>query len=135
MARWMLSFGIDTALAFCTARRRRGFIDTSGVPVLAATVISRASLENIFERTASWRPLRCMMFLNCEWPAMGSLSLFGGRVARRPHGRARNDPTFFDNGRLIDKSAQFVQRAKEKSTARRVSPPYPPLAGRGCRAR
>ena len=45
----------------------------SGMPILAATVISRASLENIFDLTASWRPLRCMMFLNCEWPAMAPL--------------------------------------------------------------
>src|SRR3978361_670755 len=40
------------------------------MPILAATVISRASLPNILERTASTRPLRCMMFLNCEWPAI-----------------------------------------------------------------
>src|SRR3954464_8205686 len=86
MARWMLSFGIDTALAFCTASRKRGFIDGSGVPVLAETVISRASLENIFDLTASWRPLRCMMFLNCEWPAMAPLSVRnignGGHIAK-----------------------------------------------------
>ena len=52
------------------ARRRRAFISGSGMPVLAATVISRASLANSLERAASWRPLRCMMFLNWEWPAM-----------------------------------------------------------------
>ena len=75
MARWMLSLGIDSALAFWTASLRRGFIVGSGSPCLAATVISRASLENIFDRTASWRPLRCMMFLNCEWPAMAPLSI------------------------------------------------------------
>src|SRR5690606_33204947 len=70
MARWILSFGIDSARAFCTARRRRGFMAGSGAPILAATVISRASFENIFDLAASWRPFRCMMFLNCEWPAM-----------------------------------------------------------------
>src|SRR5690606_20529617 len=70
MARSILSLGMDCALALLTARRRRGFIAGSGKPDLAATVISRASLEKILERTASWRPLRCMMFLNCEWPAM-----------------------------------------------------------------
>ena len=37
-----------------------------GLPILTATVISRASLANSLERAASWRPLRCMMFLNCE---------------------------------------------------------------------
>src|SRR5262249_42944507 len=49
---------------------RRGFIAGSGMPSLAATVISRASLPNSFDLAASWRPLRCMMFLNCECPAM-----------------------------------------------------------------
>ena len=96
MARAMLSFGIDTALAFCTASLRRGFIAGSGAPDLAATVISRASLENIFERTASWRPLRCMMFLNCEWPAMASLS----------------SSSSVRNGGLIDKSARNVQTSR-----------------------
>jgi hypothetical protein len=69
----MLSLGIDCDLAFWIASRSRGFIAGSGDPILAATVISRASFENIFERTASCRPLRCMMFLNCEWPAMKHL--------------------------------------------------------------
>ena len=36
------------------------------MPSLAAIVISRLSLEKIFERTLSTRPLRCMMFLNWE---------------------------------------------------------------------
>ncbi len=53
MARWMLSLGIDWALAFCTARRRRGLELMSGPPIFAATVISFDSLEKIFERTAS----------------------------------------------------------------------------------
>ncbi len=74
MARSMLSFGIDSALALFTARRSRGFIAGSGIPDLAATVISRERREKSFERTASARPLRCMMFLNLEWPAMESLA-------------------------------------------------------------
>src|SRR5690606_34076051 len=69
----MLSLGIDCALAAFTASRRRGFMSGSGAPIFAATVISRASLENIFDLAASWRPLRCMMFLNCEWPAIAPL--------------------------------------------------------------
>src|SRR5262249_14248079 len=52
------------------AARRRGFIAGSGMPSFAATVISRASLPNSFDLAASWRPLRCMMFLNWECPAM-----------------------------------------------------------------
>src|SRR5262245_53055162 len=66
----MLSLGMFSARAAWTARRRREFISGSGRPFLTATVISRASLANSLERAASWRPLRCMMFLNCEWPAM-----------------------------------------------------------------
>ena len=56
------------------AARSRAFIAGSGWPILAATVISRASLPNSFDFWASCLPLRCMMFLNWEWPAMqGSL--------------------------------------------------------------
>src|SRR3954470_20542325 len=69
MARSILSFGMLSARAARTAARRRGFMAGSGRPSLAATVISRESLPKTFERTASCRPLRCMMFLNCEWPA------------------------------------------------------------------
>jgi len=39
-------------------------------------VISRASLPNSFDFWASCRPLRCMMFLNWECPAMRGLSGF-----------------------------------------------------------
>src|ERR1700750_2092158 len=66
----MLSLGIDCALAALTAARRRGFMSGSGKPILAATVISRLSLENMPERFLSCAPLRCMMFLNLEWPAI-----------------------------------------------------------------
>src|ERR1051325_8104253 len=72
MARWMLSLGMFSARAARIAARRRGFMLGSGRPILAATVISRASLENTLERTASTFPFRCMMFLNCECPAMGA---------------------------------------------------------------
>src|SRR5690606_16736989 len=68
---------------FWIARRRRGFIAASGMPDFAATVISRASLENIFDRTASCRPLRCMIFLNCEWPAMATPYRLAAPVTRR----------------------------------------------------
>src|SRR3954462_587384 len=70
MARSMTSLGSDSALALFTARRRRAFMLGSGRPALAATVISRESLENSLERAESARPLRCMMFLNFECPAM-----------------------------------------------------------------
>src|SRR5258707_7688445 len=70
MARSMTSFGSDSPLALFTARRSRAFMLGAGRPDLAATVISRESLENSFERAESARPLRCMMFLNLECPAM-----------------------------------------------------------------
>jgi hypothetical protein len=65
MARWMLSLGIDWPLALAIARRKRGFMSGSvPPPIFTATVISLERRENSFERTASCRPLRCMMFLN-----------------------------------------------------------------------
>src|SRR3569833_3263166 len=66
----MLSFGIDCAFAALTAARRRGLKSGSGMPIRAATVISRLSFENRFERFLSCAPLRYMMFLYLEWPAM-----------------------------------------------------------------
>src|ERR1700750_930481 len=65
--------------AATTAARSRGFIAGSGVPSFADTVISRASLPNSFDFWASCLPLRCMMFLNWEWPAIGvSWGCLGG---------------------------------------------------------
>src|SRR5947199_756320 len=58
-----------SARAAMIAARSRGFIAGSGKPSFAATVSSRASLPNSLDLIASCRPLRCMMFLNCEWPA------------------------------------------------------------------
>src|SRR5262245_51242955 len=66
----MPSLGMFSARAAIIAARSRAFIAGSGRPSLAAVVISRASLENSLERALSWRPLRCMMFLNWECPAI-----------------------------------------------------------------
>src|SRR5947208_9260787 len=60
------------------AARSRAFMPGSGWPILAATVISRASLLNSFDFWASCRPLRCMMFLHWECPAMVSFSILPG---------------------------------------------------------
>src|SRR5580700_7148338 len=70
MARSMVSLVMFSARAAMMAARNRAFMAGSGVPSFAETVISRASLPNNFDLTASCRPLRCMMFLNCEWPAI-----------------------------------------------------------------
>src|ERR1044072_6010679 len=63
---------MDWALAALTAARRRAFMSGSGTPILAATVISRESLENIAERFLSCAPLRYMMFLYLLWPAIAA---------------------------------------------------------------
>src|SRR5260370_37871298 len=72
MARSILSFDMFSVRAARMAARSRAFIPGSGDPILPETVISRASLPNSLALTASCRPLRCMMFLNCECPAMAS---------------------------------------------------------------
>src|ERR1700688_157009 len=78
MARSIVSLVMFSARAAMTAARSRGFMAGSGEPSFAETVISRASLPNNFDFAASCRPLRCMMFLNCEWPAIvHSLRLLG----------------------------------------------------------
>src|SRR6187401_2846566 len=89
IARWMLSLGIDAARALLHASRRRGFMSGSGMPDLAATVISRESLEKAAERFLSCAPLRCMMFLNLEWPAISLAVVSCRKVAAPYNGRAR----------------------------------------------
>src|SRR5580692_9497771 len=69
-ARSIESFDMFSWRAEVIAARSRAFMLGSGWPNLAATVISRASLPNSFDFWASCRPLRCMMFLNWECPAM-----------------------------------------------------------------
>src|SRR3954452_1210852 len=54
------------------AARRRAFASGSGIPIFAATVISRLSLEKRAERFLSCAPFRYMMFLNLLCPAMAS---------------------------------------------------------------
>src|SRR6266852_4631226 len=80
------------------AARNRAFMLGSGWPILAATVISRASFENSFDFWASCRPLRCMMFLNWECPAMRCLSGFVrdemGWKARRYRPRSGQNQRF-----------------------------------------
>src|SRR3954464_8069893 len=92
MARSMTSLGRASALALFTARRRREFMAGSGRPILAATVISRESLENSLERAESARPLRCMMFLNLECPAMVRFSGRDGMSAASTLGTASSEP-------------------------------------------
>ena len=58
------------ALAEAIAVRKRGFMLGSGRPERVATVSSRMSLAKTLARFASCAPLRYIIFLNCEWPAI-----------------------------------------------------------------
>src|SRR5262249_45474587 len=63
---------------------------------------SRASLLNSFDFTASCRPLRCMMFLNCECPAIVSVpgSSYCGlaMMSRDVRPRSRSPQSFKASG-------------------------------------
>ena len=77
------------------ANRRRGFMAGSGRPDFAATVSSRINRPKILARFASWAPLRCMMFLNWECPAISRFAL--RRLPRKigkvvPQGDGRANP-------------------------------------------
>src|SRR5438128_12457530 len=108
MARSILSLGMFSARAATTAARSRGFIAGSGVPSLAATVISRASLPKSFDFWASWRPLRCMMFLNWEWPAMRGLLESSGNEGGKRGLIGRQPAKFNDFGVLLGPSCQIL---------------------------
>src|SRR4026207_2476022 len=79
MARSILPLGMFWARAAWVARLGRGFMAGSGRPILAAAVISRASLEKSFERFLSWAPLRNWRFLHFERPAAPSTHPTGAR--------------------------------------------------------
>src|SRR6185503_630753 len=70
IARSIVSRVMLFSRAAITAARRRGLDAGSAAPSRAAVVISRISLVKTFALAASCRPLRCMMFLNWEWPAI-----------------------------------------------------------------
>src|SRR3974377_278136 len=70
MARLMLSAGMFSALAVCTAVLRRGFFSGSP-PLLAAMVISLISRVKILPRLASSAPFLCLMVAHLEWPDIG----------------------------------------------------------------
>src|SRR5437762_11364369 len=53
-----------------TAARSRGLAFGSDRPERAAVVSSRMILVKTLARFLSCAPLRYMMFLNCEWPAI-----------------------------------------------------------------
>src|SRR5688572_11473802 len=55
------------------AARSRGLAAGSGRPERAAVVNSRISLVKTLPRFLSCAPLRYMMFLNCEWPAIAAV--------------------------------------------------------------
>src|SRR5262245_27042105 len=85
MARSIVSRVMLASRAAVIAARRRGLDAGSGEPKRADVVISRISLVKILARWASWRPLRCMMFLNCEWPAIARSTRFSDLMGRLYH--------------------------------------------------
>src|SRR5215510_11577061 len=85
MARSIVSRVMLASRAAIIAARRRGLDAGSGEPKRADVVISRISLVKILARWASWRPLRCMMFLNCEWPAIARSTRFSDLMGRLYH--------------------------------------------------
>src|SRR5262245_26851986 len=131
IARSMTSLDIDSALALAIARRSLGFIAGSGMPDFAATVISRDRLENIFERTASWRPFRCMMFLNFECPAMSVRQVRKGCRPLLPSARRVRNPcrgrglgSRRERRRLDHERAQLcrLRRGPARGAERRAGP-------------
>src|SRR5258708_2948776 len=64
----MESFDMFSWRAEMIAARSRAFMEGAGWPIFAATLISRASLENSFDFWASCPPFRCLIFLNWECP-------------------------------------------------------------------
>src|SRR5262245_57817839 len=63
----MLSDGMFSAFAACTAVRRRGFFSGSP-PDLAAMVISLISRVKILPRLASRAPFLCLIVAHLLWP-------------------------------------------------------------------
>src|SRR2546425_2993083 len=80
MARFMLSAGMFTDLAFSTAVRRRGFEFGSPPPRRAAIDISRMILVKTLPRLASRAPFLCLMDAHLECPDIGSLLQTAWRV-------------------------------------------------------
>src|SRR3954470_22445664 len=74
------------------AARNRALASGSGRPILAATVISRASLENRLERFLSCAPFRYMMFLYLLWPAIAARPSFQSSSLREA--KRRSNPGF-----------------------------------------
>src|SRR5438128_3574011 len=95
-----------------TAARSRGLVLGSGRPERAAVVNSRMILVKTLPRFLSCAPLRYMMFLNCEWPAIVAFPL-------HEQGFSRASPP---------------QRHRQLSAARGVTSQYGRIAASLCNA-
>src|SRR5262249_15225020 len=90
IARSMRSRGRFCLRPAWIAARRRGLCAGSGIPCLAATMISRASLLKILPFFASLTLFWCMTFFAWGWPAIRSRGLdwkllFSSKRRRRRH--------------------------------------------------
>ena len=73
IARSMLSFGIEAALAFSIAFWSERFAAGSGPPSFAATMIARVSFEKSLPRFASAAPFLCLIDDHLLCPDMSRL--------------------------------------------------------------
>src|SRR6478752_4591783 len=71
MLRLTVSAGMLAALAFSTARRKRGLMARSPPPRRAATMISRMTRVQTLPRFSSWRPFLCWIFAHLLCQATG----------------------------------------------------------------
>src|SRR3954471_15579463 len=74
IARWMLSLGIEAALAFSIAVASVALPAGSGPPSRAATWIARASFVKSWPRLASFAPFLCLIDDHLECPDIASQS-------------------------------------------------------------
>src|SRR5689334_193314 len=87
----MLSAGMFTSLASAMIVRKRGFIEGSPPPFLAATVSSLMMRVKILPRFASAAPFLCLIVCHLEWPdiahSLSKMCRDGPEMLPRSRGR------------------------------------------------
>src|SRR6516165_7287234 len=133
----MVSLDMLAVRAAISAARSRGFALGSGSPVRAAVVSSRISFVKALARFASCAPLRYMMFLNWEWPAIDrDLESAAGPGHSRNGGRGRaavidKAPiwqelgAFYRDSALLPRTSHYFARALVRPRSFRAEAPAP----------
>ncbi len=102
IARWILSLGIDCRLGVVDRQAQARVHVGIGHAHLGRDGDFAAELgEHAAERFLSCAPLRCMMFLNLEWPAMVGLFVSLIRDAAPHTGRKRQSNRCHQPPRLL----------------------------------